>query len=43
LLPKGHQLSAATIDSLQRYELKHQEQLQVPVESVSPLDDSEEE
>lgn len=43
LLPKGQQITAATIESLQRYQLKYHEQLQVPVETVSPLDLSEEE
>ena len=43
LLPKGQQLTSATIDSLQRYEIKHKEALLVPVEMVSPLDTSEEE
>lgn len=43
LLPKGQHLTAATIDSLRKYELKHQEQLQVSVEAASPLDTSEEE
>jgi response regulator RpfG family c-di-GMP phosphodiesterase len=43
LLPKGQLLNAATIDSLQRYEVKHKEILQVPVDQASPLDQSEEE
>ena len=43
LLPKGQQLTSATIDSLQRYEVKHKETLLVPVEMGSPLDSSEEE
>jgi response regulator RpfG family c-di-GMP phosphodiesterase len=43
LLPKGQQILASTIQSLQRYELKHQEQLQIHVEMASPLDQVEEE
>ena len=43
LLPKGQLLNAATIQSLQRFELKHHEQLQVHVEMVSPLEQLEEE
>ena len=43
LLPKGQQLTGPTIDSLQRYEIKHKESLVVPVEMVSPLDNTEEE
>lgn len=43
LLPKGQELNAASIQSLQRYELKHHEQLQVHVEMVSPLEQMEEE
>lgn len=41
LVPKGQQLSATTISSLQRYQDKHQEMLQVPV--VQPQDLQEEE
>jgi len=43
LLPKGQELNSATIQSLQRYELKHQEQLQVHIEMTSPLAQMEEE
>lgn len=43
LLPKGQELTASTIQSLQRYELKHHEQLQVHVEMMSPLEQMEEE
>lgn len=43
LLPKGQMLDQAMIDSLARYELKHHESLQVPVDLVSPLDQAEEE
>ena len=43
LLPKGQAINDATIQSLQRYELKHHEQLQVHVEMMSPLEQMEEE
>jgi len=43
LLPKGQLINAATIQSLQRYELKHNEQLQVHIEMTSPLEQMEEE
>lgn len=43
LLPKGSVLTAATIDSLLRYELKHKETLLVPVVQSGVIDLSEEE
>lgn len=43
LLPKGQVMDSAMIDSLMRYELKHKESLQVPVDQISPLDQAEEE
>lgn len=43
LLPKGQLLDPAIIDSLARYELKHKESLQVPVDQISPLEQAEEE
>lgn len=43
LLPKGQEITAATIDSLLRYQQKHHEKLGVPVETTSPLDGHEEE
>ena len=43
LLPKGQEITTATIQSLQKYELKHREQLQVHIEMMSPLEQMEEE
>lgn len=43
LLPKGQEINDTTIQSLQRYELKHHEQLQIHIEMVSPLEQIEEE
>jgi response regulator RpfG family c-di-GMP phosphodiesterase len=43
LLPKGSKLSAATIDSLQRYEVKHKETLVVPVAQSGISNPAEEE
>lgn len=43
LLPKGSKLNAATIESLHRYELKHKEALQVPVDESAAIDEGEEE
>jgi response regulator RpfG family c-di-GMP phosphodiesterase len=43
LLPKGQELNDATIQSLQRYELKRHEKLQVHVEMNSSVEQMEEE
>lgn len=42
LVPKGHQFSVESIASLQRYQQKHQEMLQVPVELATDLQLEEE-